>query len=349
MFFMKKGRFLTICLGVMLMALLGGTLAGCSGKSSSANSSDSKKLSIVFYPNESAKDYLASRNELKAKLEKATGKKVDIKTTTDYNVAIEAIASGKAQLAFMGADGYIKARTLNKAVEPLLTESGPDGTFKGASYRSYLMVPEKEADNYKKDGKYSIENVKGKKISFVSASSTSGFAVPTYEIQKEFKLKNKDSFSESGKFFQKVLYGNSHPGSAVNLLKGDVDVAAFDDIDLTPFMKVTSGSYSEPGAKFTVREDAGAPFTDFRGKSVVSISVLPVQNGPLAVNTKTLSEKDRKAIADLFTSDEVANDPKLFAKDGSKQAALFHKKGPKSQLLKVDDNWYKPTHELIGK
>ena len=92
------------------MALLGGTLAGC-GKSSSADGNgDSKKLSIVFYPNESAKDYLASRNELKAKLEKATGKKVEIKTTTDYNVAIEAIASGKAQMAFMGADGYIKAR-----------------------------------------------------------------------------------------------------------------------------------------------------------------------------------------------------------------------------------------------
>lgn len=314
---MKKGRFLTICLGVMLMALLGGTLAGCSSKGSSADrNGDSGKLSIVFYPNESAKDYLASRNELKAKLEKATGKKVEIKTTTDYNVAIEAISSGKAQMAFMGADGYIKARHLNKAVEPLLTESGPDGTFKGASYRSYLMVPEKDADNYKKDGKYSIENVKGKKISFVSASSTSGYAVPTYEIQKEFKLKNKDSFAESGKFFSKVLYGNSHPGSAVNLLKGDVDVAA--------------------------------PFTDFHGKSVVNISVLPVQNGPLAVNTKTLSEKDRNDIAKLFTSKEVANDPKLFAKDGSKQAALFHKKGAKSQLLKVDDNWYKPTHDLIG-
>lgn len=132
-------------------------------------------------------------------------------------------------------------------------------------------------------------------------------------------------------------------------MKGDVDVAAFDDIDLTPFMKVTSGSYSQPGATFTVLPDAGAPFTDFHGKKVVSISVLPVQNGPLAVNTKTLSEKDRKAIAKMLTSDEVANDPKLFAKDGSKTAALFHKKGEKSRLVQIDDNWYKPTHELIGK
>ncbi|MFD1472552.1 phosphate/phosphite/phosphonate ABC transporter substrate-binding protein [Companilactobacillus mishanensis] len=346
---MKKGRFLTVCLGVMLMALLGGTLAGCSSKNSSADGGDSKKLSIVFYPNESAKDYLTSRNELKAKLEKATGKKVEIKTTTDYNVAIEAISSGKAQLAFMGADGYIKARNLNKAVEPILTESGPDGTFKGASYRSYLMVPEKEADNYKTNGKYSLDKVKGKKISFVSASSTSGYAVPTYEIQKHFKLKNKDSFAESGKFFSKVLYGNSHPGSAVNLLKGDVDIAAFDDIDLTPFLKVTSGNYSDAGSVFTVKDDATAPFVDYRGQKVVNISTLPVQNGPVVANTKALSDKDKKAIQKLFTSKEVSDDPKLFAKDDAKVPALWHKKGDKSQLLKVDDNWYKPTHELIGK
>ena len=49
----------------------------------------------------------------------------------------------------------------------------------------------------------------------VSASSTSGFAVPTDEIAKHFKLKNKDELSEGGKFFSKG-YGTTHPGSAIN-------------------------------------------------------------------------------------------------------------------------------------
>jgi ABC-type phosphate/phosphonate transport system, periplasmic component len=129
------------------------------------------------------------------------------------------------------------------------------------------------------------------KSSFVSASSTSGFAVPTDEIQKHFKLKNKDELSEGGKFFSKVLYGSTHPGSAINLLKGDADVAAFDDGDLTPFLKVSEGGYDKVGSTFKVRDDADAPFAEFKGKELVNISVLPVQNGPFVVNKKPWVKK----------------------------------------------------------
>lgn len=144
---MKKGRLLTAVLGVFL--LLAGVLTGCSSNSSAsqkAGSKDNKEITMVFYPNESAKNFTASRKALQEELHKATGKKINIQTTTDYNVAIAAIASGKAQLAFMGADGYIQAHAQNKKVVPLLLQSGPDGTTKGASYRSYLMVQKDKAD-----------------------------------------------------------------------------------------------------------------------------------------------------------------------------------------------------------
>lgn len=347
---MKKGRLLTAFLGVFL--LLMGVLAGCSSKSSASEkngSADNKEITMVFYPNESAKNFTASRKALQEELHKATGKKINIQTTTDYNVAIEAIASGKAQLAFMGADGYIQAHAQNSKVEPLLLQSGPTGTTKGASYRSYLMVPKEKADQYKKDGKYNIDKIKGEKASFVSTSSTSGFAVPTDEIQKHFNLKNKDELSEGGKFFTKVLYGSTHPGSAINLLKGDVDVAAFDDIDLTPFFKVTEGSYDKPGSVFTVKDDADAPFAEFKGKQLVDISVLPVQNGPFVVNTKALSAKDKDAITKRFTTEEFTKNKALFSDGKGKTPTLWQKKSDKMILLKVDDAWYKPTHELVGK
>lgn len=347
---MKKGRLLTAFLGVFL--LLTGVLAGCSSKSSAspkAGSNSNKEITMVFYPNESAKNFSASRKALKEELHKATGKKINIQTTTDYNIAIEAIASGKAQLAFMGADGYIQAHAKNKKIEPLLLQSGPDGTKKGASYRSYLMVQKDNADKYKKDGKYNIDNIKGRKISFVSASSTSGFAVPTDEIQKHFKLENKDQLSEGGKFFDKILYGSTHPGSAINLLKGDADVAAFDDGDLTPFLKVTSGSYDKVGSTFTVRNDADAPFAEFKGKELVNLSVLPVQNGPFVVNSKALSKDDIDAIAKHFTSKEITNNKDLFSDGKGKTPTLWQKKTDKTTLLRVDDDWYKPTHELVGK
>ena len=329
-----------------------GVLAGCSSKSSASEKSgskDSKEITMVFYPNESAKNFSASRKALQDELSKATGKKVNIQTTTDYNVAIEAIASGKAQFSFMGADGYIQAHAQNSKVQPLLLQSGPEGTTKGASYRSYLMVPKEKADQYKKDGKYSIDKVKGEKISFVSTSSTSGFAVPTDSIQKNFKLKSKDQLSEGGKFFSKVLYGSSHPGSAINLLKGDVDVAAFDDENLTPYLKVTDGSYDKVGSTFTVRDDAEAPFAEFKGKQLVNISVLPVQNGPFVVNTGALSKKDIDAITKRFTSKDFTNNKALFSDGKGKTPTLWQKKSEKTILLKVDDAWYKPTHELVGK
>lgn len=344
---MKKGRFLTVCLGLMLLFV--GVLTGCSSQKSASAKKDSGKITVVFYPNESAKNFTGSREEMKKQIHEATGKEVDIQTTTDYNVAIEAIASGKAQLAFMGADGYIQAHAQNKKVVPFLLQSGEDGTDKGASYRSYLMVSKDKADSYKKNGKYDIDKIKGEKISFVSSSSTSGYAVPTDEIQKHFKLDNKDKLAESGKFFDKVLYGNSHPGSAINLLKGDADVAAFDDIDLTPFLDVKDGAYDKVGSTFVVKDDADAPFSDFKGKELVDISVLPVQNGPFVVNIGALSDKDRKAIEKRFTSKDVTENPKLMAKPGSKTPTLWQKKSAKMTLLPVNDDWYKPTHELVGK
>ncbi|KLD58293.1 hypothetical protein WP50_27315 [Lactiplantibacillus plantarum] len=59
----------------------------------------------------------------------------------------------------------------------------------------------------------------------------------------------------------------SHQGSAVNLLKGDADVAAFDDADLMPYLNVTKGSWDKVGSTFTVKDNAEAPFTSLAGKS----------------------------------------------------------------------------------
>ncbi|WP_254680016.1 PhnD/SsuA/transferrin family substrate-binding protein [Latilactobacillus fuchuensis] len=155
---MKKKTILT---SLFCLLALSAVLIGCAKKNDQSTSQ--KTLTMVFYPNESAKNFNASRAEIQHQIEKATGKKVKIQTTTDYNVAIEAITSGKAQLAFMGPEGYVQANNRNKAVQPLVALSGASGTLKDASYRSYFMVPKDKAADYQKDGQYSIDNIKGKK------------------------------------------------------------------------------------------------------------------------------------------------------------------------------------------
>jgi len=338
--------------GLSLISVLGLGLAGCasgtSTKAGSKSADKSKAITVVFYPNESAKSFAGSRDALKKSVEKVTGKTVKVQTTTDYNVAIQAIASGKAQLAYMGANGYIQAHKLSKDVKPFAAQSDADGTLKKATYNSYLMVQQKDADKYKADGKYSIKDIKGKKMSYVSNSSTSGFLVPTAKISNEFKIKDKDDLTQNGKFFSKVLYGGSHQGSAVNLLKGDVDVAAFDDGDLMPYLKVTNGSWDKVGSTFAVKDDAEAPFSSLAGKQVVNIAMMPVQQGPWVYNTKALSKDDQEKIAKEFTSKEFAQNKEIFSEPGSKTPKLFPKKSDKTQLLEVNDKWYTPTHKLVG-
>lgn len=339
---MKKKTILT---SLFCLLALSAVLIGCAKKNDQSTSQ--KTLTMVFYPNESAKNFNASRAEIQHQIEKATGKKVKIKTTTNYNVAIEAITSGKAQLAFMGPEGYVQANNRNKAVQPLVALSGASGTLKDASYRSYFMVPKDKAADYQKDGQYSIDNIKGKKISFVSVSSTSGYMIPVATIKQQFKLKSTDELSQSGHFFKSVLFGNSHQGSAVNLFKGDADVAVFDDIDTSAYIDVEQGSWSKVGSTFKVKANATAPFTDVRGLESVSIAVNPVQNGPFVANTKALSAADQKKITAAFTSKEMTANTKILSPVNAKVPAIWKKESTKTKLLKVTDDWYKPTHQLV--
>lgn len=95
----------TIVAAVSLLGIVL-SLGGCA---SSSKSQSSKTLTVVFLPSDSAKEESAARTDLSKKISEATGKKVKVQTTTDYNVAINAISSGKAQIALMGPDGYIEA------------------------------------------------------------------------------------------------------------------------------------------------------------------------------------------------------------------------------------------------
>ncbi|QHM31197.1 hypothetical protein C7M34_01831 [Lactiplantibacillus plantarum] len=79
-------------LGLSFISVLGLGLAGCasgtSAKSGGSSTDSSKTITVVFYPNESAKSFAGSRTAIKQAVEKATGKTVKLQTTTDYNVAI---------------------------------------------------------------------------------------------------------------------------------------------------------------------------------------------------------------------------------------------------------------------
>lgn len=320
-------------------------------KSEDGNYAD--KITVVWYPNESAEDYDAAREEYGKLIEKATGKEVEQKLTTDYTIAIESIANGTAQIAFMGAEGYVQAKNSNDAVEPLVVNSGVSGTLDDALYYSFFAVNEADAADYQTSGEYGIENIVGKRMSFVSNSSTSGFKVPTNAIVTEFGKEadwssiTPDDLIEGGedKFFSEVLFGGSHQGSAFNLLSDKADVAAFCNTEIAPYAKCTDGTENETGSVYTINDDASAPFDTVTGSKFTVIKSTPVLNGPFAYNSETLSPDDVKAIQDLFTSDEVTSDELIFVPEGSDNVGMFEKTD-KECFLTVEDSWYDPIRNM---
>jgi phosphonate transport system substrate-binding protein len=85
--------------------------------SSTEDNNYTDTITVVWYPNESASDYDSARKHFEDLIAQATGKEVVEKMTTDYNIAIEALASGQAQIgAVMGALGFVQAQQKNANV-----------------------------------------------------------------------------------------------------------------------------------------------------------------------------------------------------------------------------------------
>jgi phosphonate transport system substrate-binding protein len=311
---------------------------------------------MAWYPNESGAELKDARDALGALVSETLGRPVEHQTTTDYIIAIEAVANNNAHLAFFGAEGYVQARDKNPAVLPLVIPSGADGTVNTAVYYSWLAVPRGQEANYQKDGVYAIDNIQGKRFSFVSNSSTSGFRVPSANIVKHFAATEQwgsitsDDLLEGGanNFFADVQFGGSHQGSAVNLISGKVDVAAFCDTCVNNYVTLVEGTENTAGAVYRVNDNADEPFDKFPGAEFVLIQAVPVLNAPFVANSSMLTVDEIKALQDALTSDAVANNTKIFATKEVIDAGYkpFFRKTKDERFLVVEDSFFDPIRAL---
>lgn len=371
---MKRKMIVKLLAVVATLAMSIGCMTGCgSGEKETGNKvkasvkqnagikkhdesqvNDSDTITLVWYPNESAENFTTTREEIGKLVEQATGKKVEQKLTTDYAIAIEALSSGTAQIGCMfGAEGYIQAQKTNDAVKLLCVNSGASGTLDDAMYYSFFAVADENANEYEKGRCYSIQNIVGKKMSFVSNSSTSGFKVPTNGIISHFSTDSKwstltvDDLLEGGSdaFFEEVLFGGSHQGSAFNLVSGKSDVSAFCDTEIAPYATCVEGTEKQVGSVYEINADAEAPFDTVTGERFTVISSTPVMNGPFVYNAEALSPEDVASIQELFTSDEVTNNTKVFYPEDSEEKGAY-KKTANERFVLVEDSWYDPIRDM---
>ncbi len=349
---MKK--LLNVFLGsafVLALAACGTEESTEEGSADAAASSD-EPLSVVWYPNESGSELADAREEIGAILEETTGREVEHELTTDYAIAIESIVNDNADLAFTGAEGYIQAKERNDNIVPLVVPSGPSGTEEDALYYSWFATAVENMEQYETgEGEYSIDEFPGSNFSFVSTSSTSGFRVPTSTILNHFTETEEyadlaeEDLAESGRFFEQVMFGNTHQGSAVNLINDRADIAAFCDTCLENYVELAEGEENTPGAIYEVSEGAADPFSNLAGEQFGIISATPVLNAPFIANESTLGADVVAELQEVFASDEVANNEKIFVPEDAEEGGLFSKSADE-RFVVVEDEWFDPIREL---
>lgn len=208
------------CVLLSAMVAFGSFAAGCGGNSQEA---EKKTFTIAYAPNESTTDSTDARSTLAKDLGKVINMDVKEIQASDYTAIIEALRTGKADMAYMGALAVAMGAE-RAGVTPIVMKA-PNGDKAQAVYHSVFITQKNNSEIN------SIKDFKGKTIAFVDPDSTSGNLVPTSEIMKAFPdlhLTN-EKIHTNGEFFEAVSFSGKHQAGLQAVIKGDVDIVPISD------------------------------------------------------------------------------------------------------------------------
>ncbi len=208
------------CVLLSAMVAFGSFAAGCGGNSQEAGK---KTFTIAYAPNESTTDSADARSTLAKDLGKVINMDVKEIQASDYTAIIEALRTGKADMAYMGALAVAMGAE-RAGVTPIVMKA-PNGDKAQAVYHSVFITQKNNSEIN------SIKDFKGKTIAFVDPDSTSGNLVPTSEIMKAFPdlhLTN-EKIHTNGEFFEAVSFSGKHQAGLQAVIKGDVDIVPISD------------------------------------------------------------------------------------------------------------------------
>lgn len=171
-----------------------------------AQAEDLKEFRIGLIGGENEADRLRNFQCMVDQLPSVLGvEKVSLFPAADYDGTIQGLLGGTLDYAELGASGYAKIYLQNKdAVEPILTTVQTDGA---TGYYS-IMVARKDS------GIQTLADLKGKKLGFADADSTSGYLIPVTSLPADLgNTPVKDYFSETG-------FGGGHENLVLEVLKG---------------------------------------------------------------------------------------------------------------------------------
>ncbi len=338
-----------------LAALAGLTACSTSSSNASASASASKQIEapqeliFAWEPSNSGNEYENMRDAFCEAIGTGAGVPCKPMTTADYNVTIEALSSGKAHMASLGASEYVEIHKKNPAVEVAFVLSDKDGKLSQVSYYSQVLCREEDVDTYKNDkGEFSIDNIQGSKYSFVTLSSTSGFVIPATVFVSKFGQKSTDDFAESGKFFDTVVMAGSQPLSVAQLASGAVDLCSCDTTSSTSAYDVVSGNLGEVGTVYEFKYGEG-DFAQYQGQRMVCVYSIPVPAVPFCVNTSIVPADMIEKITEYMCSSAVADNRQIFKDpDDKNTTSKWKHSSDKVTFVPADDSYYNEYRKLVG-
>jgi len=163
-------------------------------------------LRVTAIPDESPTELARKFAPLGAYLESKLGMKVEWTPVTDYAAAVETLVNRKVDLAWFGGFTFVQANVRsNGRVIPLVQREEDE------RFRSVFITDAKS-------GIAKLEDLKGKTLSFGSASSTSGHLMP-----RSFLLAAKINPDVD---LKRVSFSGAHDATIAAVASGKVDAGA---------------------------------------------------------------------------------------------------------------------------
>ncbi|SDR12731.1 MULTISPECIES: putative selenate ABC transporter substrate-binding protein [Pseudomonas] len=180
------------------LALFAGLVLSCS--SYLAMAADTLRVSAI--PDEAPTELLRKFKPLGEYLEQKLGMKVQFVPVADYPAVVEALATDRLDLAWLGGFTFVQVHLKDPTATPLVQRE------QDAKFTSKFITANPDVK--------SLADLKGKTFAFGSVSSTSGSLMPRY-----FMLKNDNIKPES--YFSRVAYSGAHDATAAWVQAGKVD------------------------------------------------------------------------------------------------------------------------------
>ena len=197
-------------------------------------------LKFGILSGENEKDRLQRNEPLRAFLEAELGVEVEIFTAGNYDGVIQAIAADQIEIARFGSSSYAAAYTATEGgVIPTLTTQNLDGST------GYYSIVVTRCDS----GIESLADAAGKVHAFADPDSTSGYAVPY------FNMINKEGFVPE-EHFGNVTFSGSHEAGVTGVVNGTFDTAStwMDNPENSVYSRMEDKGMIEAGQVCTIWE-----------------------------------------------------------------------------------------------